>query len=123
MSDNQYIVRIMNLPERTKEEFSYNRVADAIQAAASFTTPEKFNEGFFEFMTQGFLYIGDKSEDYPAGNQILFISEPVNTRGVERPLVPPIRFIPKQAQKEAKKEISRIAGQVSFSEVIQHEKP
>lgn len=81
-----YVVKFLHLEERTKDEFEYAHLMDALKVAketnlasmasrihSAALSDKQFDELLMTLLTSGFVYTGRRTEQYPDGNMMVYL--------------------------------------------------
>lgn len=79
-----YVVKFLHLEERTKDEFEYANLLDALQVIKE--TPidgvtlnqVRFETDLILLLTSTFMYAGKKNSEYPEGNVMIMLHQRMN---------------------------------------------
>jgi len=91
-------VKFINMVEQTKDEFDYDNLWDALKVCketnigpdrihSESMTNEQFDEELLILLTQGFIYVGPKTNQYPEGYiMLMLLSVAEDGTSAERPV-------------------------------------
>lgn len=98
-NNHSYVVKFLDLIERTKEEFEYAKLSDAIKVAKDSDingrpaiSDDNFEVKLLELLTSTFTYAGPKTDQYPEGSVMVMLTKRVEY-GIEDAIYGP-RVIP-----------------------------
>lgn len=107
----KFRVKFLHLAEQTKTEFDYDNLFDAIKVCKETNighnrihreamTNEQFDSQLLTLLTTGFIYTGDKLNEYADGDIMIMLLQVEERTGIERPVYPNVVPVPFQTNRE-----------------------